>query len=1408
MAAIREAGHLVDRDWDGNPSEFPWEQEGLDHIKHSLETLSIPYYARQCFTFTALNGAVRECDLLIAVPAGFFLLELKAHRGRARNIGSTWSFEGDSTIRNPLHATDQKAKELKGLLQRVSSGGKTEIPFLDPAVFLSAPDLVCEFDDIQKAKVYGREGLKHQTGLGEIVTDLLNRAPRPRHRTPQAFYSQLPKLLERIGVAQVRTERHLGVYRLEPKAFDSGPTWQDYRASNIHFPQDPPRRVRVYPIAQGAGEEERDSMRRAVEREFKSLGGISHPGIVAVENRGMVEDIGPGVVFQHGQSWQRLDQFMATGGEWLPIETRVEMVRQLADALRHAHGQRLYHRALSASSVWVELDGHYPRLRIADWQGAARRLPEQNHSTTSWGKVAAHIGPSAGSYIAPEAPNHQADPVQLDIFGLGALAYLILTGQEPAETREGLAELLKAQEKLVPSAVSDDMTPTMDTLVSGATSHHSKRFADVSKFMAVLDGVEEELRALYEEPDADPLTAGPGETIGKYRIKRVLGSGGTGRALLAQDTTKSEHEEHHEVVLKVALDVESAERALEYEAEALRSVRATHIVELIDGPIELGGRKTLVEAVAGEESLAQYLRSEGSLTIEELNGWTRDLFGALRNLEDHGLRHRDIKPDNLGIREGKNKKRRQLFLFDFSLASADAKNLKAGTGAYRDPFLGPPRRNQYDAAAEYYALAVTLYEMATGELPSWGDGLTDPAELPETETVPQIRADAFEPSIAEGLKSFFLKALHRDSRQRFTDLNEMEDAFREALRTEPEPAPPEPPKPEQRSRLASDLPLSQSGLSEKALTAALNRLKVDTVGGLSELPGTDIQSLRGVGLRVRNELQQKASAWRAELHLAESAPSTEASEDAKDATVDSIAAELIRVKGDEDYRRCVRALLGLPEGNRPAPVPVWAPVDRIESATGLTAAQIAQYRHQVRGRWADRPSVTSLRKLIEEILAEHGRVMEAARLAAAVLVRRGSLRSEREARLANAGAAVYAAVHVEDSLAEPAFVLHRRSDGSALVALTDGEDQTKPTELELFEYATKLGLEAERLVADLGESDPLPQPAEAITALRNCASLDGVLLTDTDLVRLAADATKLVSVTPRLELYPTNLDPKRAVALTQLSAYLDDEDGVRWTDLIERAQARFGDLQDFPERKSDLMDLLYSCGLDVEEKPADKSRLRLREGSRTSSVKMTRSRTGSSSGRGDAVQFTKRLEKAAESGGFRAIKVGVRSTETAAAWLAGRSGVHRVDVQHEFLRLLREYVAERGNKPPWETVLKADTLPPPARFTKLLEEVWRRLEAALCEAAEREPVLFLQNATPLARYTGGQGVLHALITGARSPEHRPHGLWLLCPTDAIRQTAHLDGHNVGAIDAAGEQLEFAMAVLEPRKASVSPDPAL
>lgn len=1084
--------------WQGQRSAFTWEQEALDHIRAQMPDAA-PYWAHQVFTFTAFTGHVREVDLFIAVPGGLFLVEIKSHPGTATNRGATWLFRDGATTRtidNPLHFTDQKAKELKSLLDKAAkqAGIKERLPFIAPAVFLSAQTLVCDFDEFQTQRVYGRDDRTRQTKLPGIWQDLLAQPPTSeRNRVTPTLARQLPKLFQAIGVSRLHRIGKIGTFELEPKSFDAGPAWEDYLASNPSLPNDQPRRVRVYLTEGTATAEEKASVRRAARREYLALQDISHDGIVRAEQFSEELQAGPAVVFRHGGDWQRLDQFMAASPD-LPLETRLEMIRQLAEALDHAHRRHLYHRALAPRSVYVEIDGRYPRLRIADWQVAARP-----HSGTQLGDGAAsgessgqttllkHVERSVGPYLAPEVQTPDAPPALLDVFGLGAVGYLILTGQPPADSRAQLAQRLATEQALVPSTVSDSISSAMDALVRDATQvSNADRTESVRAFLMQLDAIEEELTAPDLEPDSDPLTVNPGDEVNGWKVKRVLGKGSTSKALLVT------RDGNNKRVFKVALSSSAASR-LELEAQQLSQLNDSHVARLIDTPFEAGPpetRRTIIGVeYVGDHTLHDEIRQQGPLTLHELERLGEDLFQAVAFLDKRGVFHRDIKPDNLALRE-LERKGRELVLFDFSLAGVPDTDLTAGTKDYLDPFLGPPGRLRYDQAAELYAVAVTLHEMASGELPSWGDDQADARFLAPDEEV-QLAEDLFDPVARDGLVEFFKVALHRDAARRFADLHDMTrawtDVFRDletvpplttaatqdtedtdstggtgadgsgATRAEREEAARG--KREEAARKATaTTPLAAAGLSPHALSVAQQRLGVNTAGDLARVQARHITRLRGIGSRPRYELVRRSREWRQRFNLTEaglprgdahwlgegekqrSVPEKDKKDHSPERSVVAplpqpsslAAAELRRLSVDEVVRQLIpnepelAQVTGLAPGASGRMVSPWAGQQDVARVTGLPAADVDTHLQRLRNRWRKSvPALKPVRDDLVEILAEHGRILGWRQLAAGLLARRGSELGDSAERLKLAAICVRAAVETEERL-DGARMLVRR----------------------------------------------------------------------------------------------------------------------------------------------------------------------------------------------------------------------------------------------------------------------------------------------------------------------------------------------------------------------------------------------
>jgi serine/threonine protein kinase len=306
------------------------------------------------------------------------------------------------------------------------------------------------------------------------------------------------------------------------------------------------------------------------------------------------------------------------------------------------------HRALSARAIVVEPGSRAwsnPRLRVGEWQSAARGLLSSKtaHRVVPTTHAKDHVEAAAGPFLAPEFSAEVDGTVAIDVFGLGAIAYLLLTGRPPADGRSALIERLAAENGLHPSAVDDTIPPDIDTVVAWATAPRvTDRLSDVADFLTQLD---EAMRTSQpvDEPD-DPLDAQAGaELPDGYLVRQVLGTGATARAFLVE-------RDGLESVLKVGRSAQ-AEGRLDDEAIALEGLRHEHLVVLRRGVFALGTRHAIEIDHAGEQTLAQLLRGEGALVPDQLQRFGDQLLDVVDYLGRRDTVHRDIKPDNLGVRE-------------------------------------------------------------------------------------------------------------------------------------------------------------------------------------------------------------------------------------------------------------------------------------------------------------------------------------------------------------------------------------------------------------------------------------------------------------------------------------------------------------------------------------------------------------------------------------------------------------------------------------------------------------------------------------------------------------------------------------------------------------------------------------
>ncbi|MEV0591168.1 BREX system serine/threonine kinase PglW [Nonomuraea cavernae] len=1100
-------------------SEFDHERRGLEAIRERLPDAE-PWRAWSNFTFTAQTGHVREVDLLVVGPSGAYMIELKHWRGSLTTENGTWVQTPPNGRRvshgNPLHLANKKAKELAGLLAR---NGKR--------VWIT--EAVCFTDDSLRLRLPAHD----QNGVYTVdeLLEMLRQPPRDeRWRITPADSRAAKNALEQVGIRRSDAEYKVGPYLLERKSFDTGPTWADYLANHSELPE--PARVRVYLRERGADASIRRSVENAARREAAILRRFRHPGVVQLKQYDPSgHSAGPALIFDYHPHTLRLDDYLVQYGGKLDILGRMALVRQLAETLRSAHSSRIHHRALAARSVHViprdrgregrsigeEAAWLTPYLQISDWQIATHR-GAQSQGTTRYAPTALsaiHLADDADAYLAPELTAPSPDPIALDVYGLGVLTYLLVTGEAPASSQAELLARLEAGEGLRPSALVDGLSNDIDELVQEATAYKpERRLATVDEFLEMLACVEDFLTSPAPVPEAapvqekDPLEAVAGDVLAeRWEVRRRLGTGSTSRAFLVRDLRAGDRGRGARplVVLKIALSDGRGE-ILVREAEVMGRLHAdSRVIRLVEPePLVIGGRTVLALEYVGderddedpaepggrsrrrEETVARQLRESGRLQIDQLEAYGDYLFGAVDFLEGEGVWHRDIKPDNIAIRVRPNRTR-QLVLIDFSLAGHPVQETDAGTDGYLDPFIGTLTRSVYDAHAERYAVAATLHEMASGELPRWGDGKVSPRQTdPEQWPHPAVAADAFDPAIRDGLVAFFRKAMHRDAGQRFGERKKMQDAwkkiFLDLAETSPSagrhPAPgvtreqapaiadAEPESVEQqRDRLAAEA-TPETHLSAAGLTPAaesfLYGLGLTTVGALLDYSQRNLVNAPGLGAKTRSEIQRRLSEWGRRLRQEPVSPLTsEGRRDAKEelaqvsaaesALVDDLAtgegAELLpqralrsvsldtlatlfvpALKKDGANRNeveAVRLLLRLPDAHGELPgQTVWPNQRAVAETLGLSRQRIPQILKNQRTRWKKSPAVQALREEILELLAGLGRVASVAEIADALTVRRGTRLQKRDQRRALALAAVRAVVEVEQLVPEEGRFRH------------------------------------------------------------------------------------------------------------------------------------------------------------------------------------------------------------------------------------------------------------------------------------------------------------------------------------------------------------------------------------------------
>jgi serine/threonine-protein kinase len=169
-------------------------------------------------------------------------------------------------------------------------------------------------------------------------------------------------------------------------------------------------------------------------RERDILASLEHPNIARLYEAGMDAAGRPFFAMEYVQG-EAIDAYCRARA--LPLQVRLELLLQVADAVGHAHGRLVVHRDLKPANILVTEDA---RVRLLDF-GIAKLL-EGNHTaqtqlTREWG------GALTLAYASPEQIRGEPLGTASDVYSLGVVAHELLTGSLPYRLKRGSAAELE-----------------------------------------------------------------------------------------------------------------------------------------------------------------------------------------------------------------------------------------------------------------------------------------------------------------------------------------------------------------------------------------------------------------------------------------------------------------------------------------------------------------------------------------------------------------------------------------------------------------------------------------------------------------------------------------------------------------------------------------------------------------------------------------------------------------------------------------------------------------------------------------------------------------------------------------------------------------------------------------------------
>lgn len=318
-------------------------------------------------------------------------------------------------------------------------------------------------------------------------------------------------------------------------------------------------------------------------------------------------------------------------------------------------------------------------------------------------------------------------------------------------------------------------TVTLDVMTRGDQQGNGDEAATLGYASSSTDVMAEARTMLAPAQAPDELGR-----LGPYRVLKLLGAGGMGLVLQAEDT-QLDRLVALKVMRRTAAEKPSARQRFLREARAAAKVKHGHIVTIHSVGEDHGVPYLATELLEGEPLDSRVQRTP-SLTLPEILRIGRETAAGLAAAHQRGLIHRDIKPANLwletSVENGKESFHTKILDFGLARAAGEDEHLTqsgliVGTPAYMAPEQA--HGGEIDHRCDLFSLGVVLYRLCTGKLPFAGK--TTMAVLAALATHTPATPREINPDVPAPVSDLIMKLLQRDPTRRFGSAQEVEQAI-------------------------------------------------------------------------------------------------------------------------------------------------------------------------------------------------------------------------------------------------------------------------------------------------------------------------------------------------------------------------------------------------------------------------------------------------------------------------------------------------------------------------------------------------------------------------------------------------------------------------------------------------------